>query len=550
VRLVLLALALTMPAAAETGSASEATVFIRVTGELRGEYQHAWKETVEVRDVEIATGSGFVVSPGGYVLTNHHVVSAGERVIERDGHSIHVQVEVTRIEVMFPGDGSRLVARVEAVDPDVDLAVLSVPGGDLPFIGLGDSDALRPGQPVQVMGFPLGRAVDVGRRSGTESVPQPTVSRGSVAAMRSADEGDARYIQTDAAVHPGSSGGPMLDDQGYAVGVIRMALGRRTGLAFAIPINRVKDFLQSTGLDRVFPTRRLALGPLQAFEGKGLRLRVPDAFEDGSLSRLRLEWTPPEEVALRVERIATPLLLADLEAAVVSGRDFTGFAASSPAAGRPVRMGGRSGLVGWAKGASTDGEPLEMGYALVDLGREKVVARYFGRASHMAFNRSVFSDSLESLEADPLLTSEVSAAVTPALEPAAFTHPASPLIALPAGWHREPAEALACAALPPPDGTIASSPQGDFTVILRATWWRSSGLASGQAVDCGWGAGAWPSYAIRDDRLGVRRVVAGSFMSRGDGLLRLEVETPLAKQLFVRDLFDAWSAAIGREEAQ
>lgn len=542
-RLVLLALALTMPAPAEAGSPSEATVFIRVTGELRGEYQHAWKETVEVRDVEIATGSGFVVSPDGYVLTNHHVVSAGERVIERDGRSIRVQVEVTRIEVLFPGDGTRLDARVEAADPDVDLAILSVPGGDLPFIGLGDSDALRAGQPVQVMGFPLGRAVDVGRRPRTESVPQPTVSRGSVAAMRSAEEGDARYIQTDAAVHPGSSGGPMLDEQGYAVGVIRMALGRRTGLAFAIPINRVKDFLQSHGLDRVFPTRRLALGPVHTFEGKGLRLRVPDAFEDDSFSRLRLDWTPPEEVALRVERVATPLTLADLEAAVMSGRDFPAFAASSPAAGRPVRLGGRPGIVGWVQGSSADGEPLEMGYALVDLAREKVVARYFGRASHVAFNRSVFSDSLESLEADPLLSAEVVAPVTAALERAAFPQPASPPIALPAGWHREPAEALACSALPPPDAAIASSPQGDFTVILRATWWRSPGLASGQTVDCGWGAGAWPAYAIRDERLGVRRVIAGSFVSHGEGLLRLEVETPLAKQLFVRDLLRAWLLA-------
>ena len=109
---------------------------------------------------------------------------------------------------------------MEAVDADLDLAVLSVPGSDLPFLGLGDSDALGPGQPVQVVGFPLGRAVEVGRpvtrRHRAAAHGEPRSRR---RPARSAEEGDARYIQTDAAVHPGSSGGPMLDEQGYAVGV-------------------------------------------------------------------------------------------------------------------------------------------------------------------------------------------------------------------------------------------------------------------------------------------------------------------------------------------
>jgi S1-C subfamily serine protease len=547
-RRILLAVsaALAVPAAAEAGSALDATVFIRVTGELRGELQHAWKETVEVHDVEVGTGSGFVVSPGGYILTNHHVVAGRERVIEREGQEVRAQVEVTRVEVLFPGDGTRLEARVEATDPELDLAVLSVAGLDLPFIGLGDSDALTPGQPIQVMGFPLGRAVEVGKGADAASatVPQATVSRGSVAALRTGDEGDARYIQTDAAVQPGSSGGPMVDEQGYAVGVIRMALGRRPGVAFAIPINRVKDFLQASGHERVFPARRLTLGALQSFDRKGLRLRLPDAFEDASASRLRLEWTPPEEVSLRVERVATSLGLADLESAVLAGRDFPGFVAATAPAGRRTRLGARHGVVGWATGSSPDGHPLELGYAIVDIGPEKVVARYAGPPAQVAFNRSIFGGSLASLEVDPLLTAEVAAPLPAALEPLRLPHRAADLGPYPAGWYAEPAEFTACSGLPAPEGAITLSPEGDFTVALRVGWWRAPAPVRADALAaCG---AARDFFAFRDERLGVVRHLQGSFLARDGALWGFEMVSPVAKQPFVRDLFAAWIGAVAR----
>lgn len=546
--LLALPLALAVSARSEAGSALDATVFIRVTGELRGEFQHAWKETVEVRDVEIATGSGFVISPGGYILTNHHVVAAEDRVLERDGREVRVQVNVTRVEVLFPADGTRLEARVEATDPDVDLAVLSVSGVDLPYVGLGDSDALQPGQPIQVTGFPLGRAVDVGRQARSEAVPQPTVSRGSVAALRTGDEGDARYIQTDAAVHPGSSGGPMVDEQGYAVGVIRMALGKRTGMAFAIPINRVKDFLQSGGYERVFPTRRLFLGGTQTFERKGLRMRVPDAFEDGSRSRLRVDWAPGDDVALHVERVASPLGLPDLEAAVLAGREFPGFVGTTAAGGRQVRLGRRAALLGWAQGSSPDGAPLELGYAVLDLGAEKVVARYVGAPDQVAFNRSVFAGSLASLEADPLLTAEVSAASAPAFEPLALPDPARASADLPGGWYQEPGEFSSCPNLPAPEGAAVFSPEGDFTVSVRLAWWRTGAVAAQQALAaCG---GARGFYAARAERLGLGRLVQGAFVSRADGLWGVELVAPTAKEPFVRERFRTWVGAVTGDTAR
>jgi S1-C subfamily serine protease len=554
----LLALALaapTMALATEIGAASEATVFIRAIGVVHAERQQPWKESRETRDVEFATGSGFVVSPAGYLLTNHHVVSGDDLTLERDGRPLRVKLEVQRIEVVFPADGTRLEARVLASDPDLDLAVLAVNGAGLPTIELGDSDAVSPGQPVQVIGFPLGRSVEVGRPESADVVPDPTVSRGTVAALRASDAGESRYIQTDASVHPGSSGGPMLDEHGYAVGVVRMALRRSSGLAFAIPINRVKDFLESNGLDRVFPTRRLTLGPVQSFDQKRVRLRVPDRFDDSSRSRLRLEWQPPEEVAFVLDRVHTPLPLTELEAAVVSGRAFPGFASSAPTAGRSLRLGGRPALMGWARGSapSSEGEPLELGYAIVDLGKEKVVARYFGPVGHVAFNRATFAGSLQSLEADPMLTDEVVAPVSAVLEPASLAGASAPPVLIPRGWYREPIEASSCRDLQAPDAAMAASPEGDFTVSFRAAWWRSPGVGPEQALAaCGppHVAGDPASYAIRQDRLGVTRSLEGSFAGHAGGLWQLEMEAPASKQPALRELFQAWLAAMAAQDGR
>ncbi|HEU0105360.1 MAG TPA: trypsin-like peptidase domain-containing protein, partial [Vicinamibacteria bacterium] len=191
--LVLALAACARPASSQAGAQpSRATVFIRMFGVVRAEYQRAWKETVESPEIEVATGSGFVVSPAGYVITNHHVVSGEDVMVERHGVPVRVRVEVKRIEVAFPSDGTRLEARVEASDPDLDIAILSVSGSDLPFAALGDSDALSAGQAVKAVGFPFGQAVEVGEPVTADTLPQPTISRGTIGALRAGSEGDAR----------------------------------------------------------------------------------------------------------------------------------------------------------------------------------------------------------------------------------------------------------------------------------------------------------------------------------------------------------------------
>ncbi|HEV7502056.1 MAG TPA: trypsin-like peptidase domain-containing protein, partial [Vicinamibacteria bacterium] len=549
---VLLVLAFARPAGSQVAaSPSDATVFIRMFGVVRAEYQLAWKETVESREIEVATGSGFVVSPAGYVITNDHVVSGEDVTVQRHGIPVRVRVEVKRVEVVFPSDGTRLEARVDATDPALDLAVLSVSGTDLPFLPLGDSDALAPGQTVQVIGFPFGRAVEVGEEVTAETIPQPTVSRGTVGAVRAGQEGDARYIQTDASVYPGSSGGPMLDDQGHVIGVVRMRLEQRAtvGPGFGIPVNRVKDFLEANSLERVFPAPRLRLGALQSLDWKRIRFRAPETFDDASPSRLRVDWSPPQEVALLVQRVASPLALAELQERLQGGHDFPGLGPITDAESRAGRVGGRPALIGGGHDAASAGPATEVGYAILDVGKEKVVAAYVGPRDQVAFNRSILDGWLTSLEADPLLTAEVQAPLPATLERVALG--SAPLMTMPPGWSREPAALTPCRGLPAPDAALQASPEGDFTVALRAGWWVNPNGRDPEHALAACGLQRDPdrpaSYTLRSTRLGVSYAVAGTFVAAGDGLLQLEMVAPVAKRDFVRDLYTAWVRSVKGE---
>ncbi|MBP7712970.1 MAG: trypsin-like peptidase domain-containing protein [Gammaproteobacteria bacterium] len=167
--------------------------------------------------VETSLGSGVLVNPRGYVLTNHHVVEGADE-----------------IQVMLL-DGRRAPARVIGVDPDTDLAVLRVDLADLPSVALGDSDALRVGDVVLAIGNPFG----VGQ----------TVTMGIVSATGRNDLGLStfeNFIQTDAAINPGNSGGALVDAAGNLIGVntaIFTRSGGSQGIGFAIPVNLAREVL-------------------------------------------------------------------------------------------------------------------------------------------------------------------------------------------------------------------------------------------------------------------------------------------------------------------
>jgi S1-C subfamily serine protease len=539
----LAALAADAVAASPAATPAEATVFIRVSGDVREEYVQAWKQVTEKREVEIGTGSGFVVSPAGYVLTNHHVIAGQEvRLPPRsfDVQDVRVRMEVRKIEVVLPGgsEGDQVLeASVVAADPVLDLALLSVVANDLPSLALGDSDALVAGQPVTAWGFPLGRRVEVGRGRGPRVVPRVSASGGTVAALRADDEGDARYIQTDATLNPGNSGGPLVDDEGFVMGVVKMRLTRGDRVGFAIPVNLVKDFVEAYVPS--LPTR-LRLGPLQSFDWKGLRLRVPEGLTDASPARVRWASAPsPDEIALTIDRVATPWTNAVLETHLLAG-GFGGAPyaprARAPGAGQPPQT------LGSARAAETDFE-----YALVDLGREKLVARFAGPRRAIAYNRATLWRSLESLTAERLLTGEVVAPLPVRFEPASLPPPNAPALPLPTRWVQEGVERPESPGLPAADAGIAASPEGDFTVSGQALWWSGPTAAPEQASALRLGAplrAGTSSYVFHEESLGIRYRIEGTFLKLGRGLVRLELRAPEAKRAFVKDLMPAWRQAL------
>lgn len=174
--------------------------------------------------VERGTGSGFIVSQDGRLLTNAHVVAGTDTV------------EVTL------RDGRTFEGKVVGSDSVTDVAVVKIAATGLPFVRTGASDNLTPGQWAIAIGNPLGLDNTVtagiisatGRSSSQVGVPDKRVS----------------FIQTDAAINPGNSGGPLLNDRGEVIGINTAIRADAQGLGFAIPIEtalRVADQLFSKG---------------------------------------------------------------------------------------------------------------------------------------------------------------------------------------------------------------------------------------------------------------------------------------------------------------
>ena len=530
---------------------ADAMAFVRVAGDVTVRFTKVYKQGYVERDVEVGAGSGFVIAPSGLVLTNLHVVSDEPFTRVIDGYEAEFSLESRRIEVAIGPGGSVAVLEgaVVASDADLDLAVLQVTAADLPYVPFGDSDAAEPGRPVQVLGFPFGRRAEVGKQADSGVVPGVSVTAGSLSAARENDEGGRRYLQTDASVQPGSSGGPMLDDEGYAVGVVRMKLARGAtarGAGFGIPINLVKDFLDAHGLLGLLPVARLRPGVMHSFDWKGLRVEMPDGFQDGSPSRLRVATGETGDgISFRVDRMATPWDRETLEQALLGGTALPGFV---PAPAAPVRQfdkGRPARRVGTATGTLPDGQRFRVEYALLDVRGEGVVARYVGPPDALAFNLGLLRRSLETLEAGRLLTAEVTGPLSPALEAVALPGVEGGRVAMPAGWSLEPASASICARVPVADSGLLSSPPGDFTVVLRALRWPGPAPAVTEAVRaCGAAsevpAGSAAAYAGQFNHLGVPTGVRGVLVERDGESLLLELEVPVAKMEFVAELYDRW----------
>lgn len=215
------------------------------------------------------SGSGFLITPDGFALTNSHVVHGAEslRVTLNDGHQTTAQVV---------GD-----------DPDTDLAVIRLQTRDLPVVELGESRAVKVGQVAIAIGNPLGF--------------QCTVTAGVVSALgRSLRSRSGRLmdniLQTDAALNPGNSGGPLVDSRGAVIGVNTAMIQQAQGICFAIAVSTAR--LVATQLIAYGRVRRSYLGiSAQNMSLPGWLARKHDLLQDSAVLVMGLEAGGPAEAA-------------------------------------------------------------------------------------------------------------------------------------------------------------------------------------------------------------------------------------------------------------
>lgn len=234
----------------------------------------------EERSVPAGVGSGVIISSNGYILTNNHVVTG------RDGEpadGIIVQLQ----------DGRELSAEIVGRDPQTDVAVIKVDTEDLPAITLADSENLRVGDII----FAIGNPLDVGL----------TVSSGIVSALGRSDlqilgrSGYENFIQVDAPINMGNSGGALVDAQGRLVGIntaIVSRTGGSIGIGFAIPINIAHKVMTS-----LVETGEVARGYLGVIP-KDLDADLAEAFgldrTKGALIDFVQEGTPADKYGIKV----------------------------------------------------------------------------------------------------------------------------------------------------------------------------------------------------------------------------------------------------------
>ena len=228
---------------------------------------------------QMGLGSGVIVSPEGYILTNNHVIDGAD------------EIEVTL------SDSRRAIAKVIGTDPDTDLAILHITLDRLPVIALGNSDTVQVGDKVLAIGNPFG----VGQ----------TVTSGIVSALGRNQLGIntfENFIQTDAAINPGNSGGALVDVHGNLLGIntaIYSRSGGNLGIGFAIPVATARQVLEGIVRDGQVTRGWVGVEPLELTpelaETFGLKqsqgVLITGVLQNGPASKAGLK---PGDVLVRV----------------------------------------------------------------------------------------------------------------------------------------------------------------------------------------------------------------------------------------------------------
>jgi serine protease Do len=335
-------------------------------------------EGISAGRIPTATGSGFILGPEGYVVSNHHVV--------KDAQWIQVRL----------ADGRIFDAQLVGSDPDTDLAVLRILGGaELPYVVLGDSDKLEVGDWVVAIGSPFGldRSVSHGLISAKERI----------LGVGPLDD----FIQTDALINPGNSGGPLFNMRGEVVGVNSAIISHAQGIGFAVPINMVKDLLPNLldnghvergwlGMTVAEEPARHAATVVDVYPGgpaaaAGLRpndrvttvngrpvesylqlLRKVSLLAPGMLVRLGVQrGTAAREITARVAERPTPRRTAPGESSepgeASPGIDSLGLAVSDLDAEAARRLGARSPFGAWVVQVTPGGAAARAGVRVGDV---------------------------------------------------------------------------------------------------------------------------------------------------------------------------------------
>ena len=186
-----------------------------------------------------ASGSGFIISSDGYIVTNNHVITGQTSQYSKN------------IRVRIPGYPDEIPATLVGSDATTDIAVLKVELSNLPYVELGNSSELRVGERAVVIGNPLGSF-------------EGTVTQGVISAterLLTIENKSYNLLQTDASINSGNSGGPLLNSRGQVVGVTNAKISSAEGIGFAIPIDDVKPVIKDL-MEKGYVTGRPIIGIL------------------------------------------------------------------------------------------------------------------------------------------------------------------------------------------------------------------------------------------------------------------------------------------------
>ncbi len=280
--------------------ADAAVVFVKTVQERRG-------ITGRRQVIGEGVGSAFVYDPNGLIITNNHVIEGASEIF-----------------VVF-GRKRQVKATIVGRDPRTDVAVIRVEEKNLPFLPMGDSEAMRVGDWVVAIGNPFGL-------SHTVSAGIISAKGRTIADVKGLDEaGYYDFLQTDASINPGNSGGPLLDKSGRVVGMNTAIRRSANNIGFAIPINMVKELLPRLLADGGI--KRSAIGVVVAALMPEDRERLKLTEETGVLVSVVVPGGPADKAGLVVDDV-----ILSFQGEALPSPDRLRWVASLAGVGKPVML--------------------------------------------------------------------------------------------------------------------------------------------------------------------------------------------------------------------